>query len=232
MKKYLVIMLVIVMALSLGACGGGGSDGDSDDSALKKNLPHEIVESGYTVEKNSNEWDVNYGIIIKNPNKDKKLAYPEFRITARDKDGEVLSTDDQSLGEIAPKTTVAYAGIGLSLSEKPDSVEFEIIEPDEYSYENIDPDAPKYVTLTTDGVKVKKDEYFGSLVTGEVVNDNDETYDTVDVVIIFRDKDGKIVCGDTSTADNVKAKSKTPFEIDVYSESATDKYEIYAYPWV
>lgn len=230
MKKLLVLLLAVVMTFALVACGGGGSsEEDSESSAPpeeKKEL--ELVGSGYTVTGEGSDLYVYYGVKIKNPTKDYVSEFATIRVTARNEAGEVLDTSDQVLNQIFPGETSGWAGMGPSTQEQPASVDIEIVDSDWLKVASEVP-TPLTATIST----VSPDEYGYTTVAGEVENPNDETYESVAVVVIFTDANGKITGGDITYADNVAPGGKTPFSLDLLdTKLVTDSYEAFAVIWL
>jgi hypothetical protein len=241
MKKLFILMLVLTTMLTFVACGNGSSskttegtqktevsesENTNEVSPQEEAKPLEIKESGYVTSEGFGDYYVHYAITIFNPNESTAIEYPSFRITAKDKDGLVTGTDDMTLHMIYPGQELTFASQGPSSPEKPSSVEFEIIPPDEYYIIPVsDLEYSTPAVFAIEGVKKSKDT-----VTGTVKSNNDYLIDDVQLVIAFKNKDGKLIGGTTTYVDKLAANGSAPFEFDTYiSEYVTDDYEIFAY---
>ncbi|MPM76396.1 hypothetical protein SDC9_123394 [bioreactor metagenome] len=71
----------------------------------------------------------------------------------------------------------------------------------------------------------------GTRFLGEVYNPNDYMIDSAVVCVIFRDNKGKLLAGNVTFIDNIKASSKVPFDMNISKKLVTDNYEIYANLW-
>ena len=87
-------------------------------------------------------------------------------------------------------------------------------------------DNPKYVPLSIVNSAFRTDS-----VVGEIQNDNDYDIESGVVTVVFRDADGKLIGGESTYVDSIKANATTPFDISIYNNFATDNYEIYANIW-
>ena len=74
------------------------------------------------------------------------------------------------------------------------------------------------------------DEYFPKY-TGEITNENDYEVSSSIVAIVYRDANGKLLGGECTFVDGLKAGGKTPFEIDAKDFSESKTYEVYANNW-
>lgn len=196
-------------------------------TSVTGHLLPEIIESGYGISKGSGDINVTYGITIKNPNKDVALEFPSFRITARDENGSVIGTEDQTLFTIYPGDSITYAGQAFSTDKTPATVTFEILKPKEYNWVSTDKlKHKKYVPLQIEGAT----QTSGSIV-GQIINNNDYDIDSANISIVFRDSDGKIIGGDSAFVDNIAASGKTPFSAFLMGGNEGKSFTVYAMPW-
>ena len=223
MKKIFVIVLSIVMCFGLVACSGGGEQEASGPKELK------LVDCGYSYI----DGYLYYAVVIKNPNEDIMMEFPSLRITARDEEGNVIATEDQTFGEIHAGQTFEYASLGLELSEAPTNVDFEILPFDDYGI--IEEDSSEYANikkLTVNNVTASVDSIGWPTYSGEIVNDNEYDISSVAVSVLYRDSDNKLIGGDTTYVDNVVANGKTPFTLDVMTDQFKyESYEIFVNLW-
>jgi len=192
-------------------------------------LPLELIDSGYAVKKGFSAYYIQYAIIVKNPNTERAVMFPKVRITAKDADGAILGTEDIVGSSILPGAAWYSAFQGPSTDSKPATVEFEIIQPDESDWVSPDRIDNAGEPLTVENPTKRK-----AKIVGEVLNPNDFDINSVAVVVLFRDENGKLLAGETTYTDKVSAGGKTPFEISLWGSDdgyITDNFEVYAYPW-
>lgn len=224
MKKTLALFLCLGL---LFGCSSNGEQAGNNSKEIEKeeNKTFEIVESGYTY---SGDGFIKYGVKINNPNSDKAIDSPTFKITSYDKDGKILSADDQTLFYIGPDETIFYGFLIDTNGKKPAKVEFKPIEnKDDY----IEPDdsmkSSNYKISNTNEVV---DDWGLTSYTGEIEKTSETASEMVAVTVILR-KDDKIVYGDTTFVDGVVFGNKTAFEIMGNEVPEHTSYEIYAQTW-
>lgn len=217
--------------LSLAACGGNDINTDNNtkqteasiESSSSKVLPIEVKEFGYSME---DEY-LYYSVILYNPNEDKAIEFPSFRITARDASGVLLATEEQTLSAIYPKQDFVYAFQAFDVDEIPANVDIEVLEAEEYNIKKVSMlDNPEYAPLSIINSAFRKNS-----IVGEIQNDNDYDIKSGVVAVVFRDADGKLIGGQSTYVDSIKANTTTPFDISIYNNFATENYEIYANIW-
>lgn len=234
MKKIIVLIMTIVMVLALTACGSSGdttpagsTQADAAPAASGEPVDAEITESGYKLD----DGYLFYAVKLHNPNADYAIELPSYRVTAKDESGTVLGTMDHTLSVIYPGQDFYFASQGFSCDEEPATVSFEIIPSDEYKFIKVSSlDHKDYQPLEVIGANVKDDEFMPS-VLGEVKNNNDYDIESVVVVVCFRDADGNLVGGTDTFVDHVPAGGTVAFDIGIYSDIATDNFEVYANNW-
>lgn len=188
----------------------------------------EIVDSGYAVTGDGSDYYIKCGVLISNTNKDHSIESPTFKVAAKDKKGNVLDTDEQTISSLAAGETKGYAVQILHTKKKPAKVEFEMVKVDEYSWKE-----SKGEIVDFDAKKIKSiEDEFDSKVTGILVNNKNEEYPEIAISAIFRDGKGKIRGGDTSYMDGIGKKAKTPFAVDLLDKSyMTKDYDIFVQTW-
>lgn len=192
-------------------------------------LPLEIVECGYVVTDGYDTYYIKYAVMVKNPNTEKAVEFPKIRLTARDKNGAVLGTNDVVGSSILPGRTWYRASLGPSIDSKPATVEFEIIQPNDFDWVSPDRIDNEGEALIVENPIMREDK-----IVGEVYNPNDFDTRCVAVVVFFRDDNGKLLAGETTYTNKVSAGGKIPFELWLWGandEYITDSFEVYAYPW-
>lgn len=231
MKKIIITMIAISLMLSLAACGGENTNTNNTqnqtETSTEKNsskvLPIEVKEFGYSME---DEY-LYYSVILHNPNEDKAIELPSFRITARDASGAPLATEEQTLSIIYPKQDFVHAFQAFDVDELPATVDIEVLDAEEYNIKKVSMlDNPKYVPLSIVNSAFRTDS-----IVGEIQNDNDYDIESGVATVVFRDADGKLIGGESTYVDSIKANATTPFDISIYNNFATDNYEIYANIW-
>lgn len=193
---------------------------EKSDKADFKNV--EIVDSGWLLE--DNEW-LYYYVVLHNPNEKIAVEFPTFRITARDADGGLLGTEDQTLSIIYPEQDFVFGSQAFSVDEMPENVEFEMLDADEYNLNNVSV-LDEFIPLEVINAGFKSEK-----LLGEVKNPNNYDIDTVAVVAICKNADGKIVAIENTYVDNVKAGSTTPFSTSIYVDEKVESVECYANQW-
>lgn len=196
---------------------------DTAQNKQSKLLPIEVKEFGYSMQ---NEY-VYYSVNIYNPNENKAIEFPVFRITARNDAGELLATEEQTLSIIYPQQNFVYASQAFDVDEVPANVEIDVLEPKDYQIRNVSTlDNPEYIPLDVINTTFRTDR-----IVGEIQNNNDYDLDSAVVTVIFRDDNGKLVGGTSTFVDSLKANSTTPFDISIHQEFVTDNFEVYANIW-
>lgn len=180
-----------------------------------------IVDYGYAVVRGY----LYVGFELYNPNENYYIQFPAVRITARDNAGVLLGTEDMTLSEIYPNSTVAYGFLAFEVEAMPDSVEIVPVTPDEYNVKDSTL-VPTFVPLEVVGCAERN----GSIV-GEVKNSNDYDLDMVAVTIMFRDENGKILYADSTFVDKVQAGAVVPFSEYIHYDGTYNSFTVTAIPW-
>lgn len=187
----------------------------------------EIVKSGYSLSSEDMPY-IMYGIELKNPNTSYSVEFPNVKITAYDKDGNVLATSDQTFNTIAPGETIYWGSQADCAEQVPDKVTFEVTNLEEDYLETEDPSSSKDLEITQKNVN--SDE-FSTNFTGKVKNNGSEDISSVNISVILY-KDDQIVFGTGGYVDNLAAGKELPFEVSEYSDIPEyDTYEVYALNW-
>ena len=195
---------------------------------LESDYELKIVDAGYSV---SNGY-LYYGVILHNDSADNAFQYPTVRIMARNADGSLIGTYEQTLTTVYPGSDYQWGGLGCSLDEEPAKVEFELSVSEYGTVSKTDLENPEFVPLEITGVSEKNDEILGKSYLGEVLNKNDFDIEGAGIVILFRNENGSLVGGDSTFTSTVKAGKSAPFELDVTSDIETGTYELYALDWL
>ena len=185
-------------------------------------LQIELVEYGCTM---MSSGYVYYGVVLHNPNEDIAIQFPSFRVTARDADGILLGTEDQTLSIIYPGETVAHGFLGFKVDEEPATYEVQMLPFPDYGV------LKKGQYTPTEKLEVINYAMRDSKIVGEINNPNNRSFDTVAVTVIYRDSEGNIVFGDSTFVSDVAANSTTPFELSNYHDVDGYDFELYASEW-
>lgn len=184
--------------------------------------PLEVKEYGYSV----NNGYLYYSVCIYNPNESYYVTLPTFRITARDADNILLGTKDKTLFSIYPQEEVWYAFYGFEVDEPPAKVTIEALTPKDYYIKEVSSvQQPQYIPLTVINYTKR-----GEKIVGEIKNDNDYEISQAILTVVFRDKDGKLLGGDSTFLESIPANGTVPFEKSAYL-AFSDTFELYAGRW-
>lgn len=231
MKKSRIILsmlLCLILTTSLVACGEDSGDDDAGSKG-KSGKYLKITDSGYDISGEKGDYYLHYSVIIKNTNKDAGVELPGIRVTAYDKDGEVMETADESMNSIYPGMELGFASQAFGLTEKPFKVDFEILEPEDW-ISGDDFKHANFKQLKVEKAEVKDNGYGTFSITGQLTNENDYDLGSVAVSVLYKDKDGNLKGGETEYVNNIKAGATVPFETLGY-DFDYDDYIVYTQPW-
>lgn len=231
MKKGLLLLLIL-LALCLCACGAAAPAEEApaeetaeaeqavaEDTAADAGSMLEITQSGWVIDKGF----LYYYIVLHNNDSKNAVLYPSFYINARNSEGTLINTYEQTLSVIYPGEDFYYGSQAFEITEEPATVEFEAAQPADY---NIKP-----VTSEVKPLKIVSAVLSGDKVVGEVSNENDEDIPSAAVVVLFKDDAGNYVAGDTTYTDNLPANGTVPFSAFAYHDFVTDSFDVFAYEW-
>jgi hypothetical protein len=252
MKKILSALMVLLLSLgmmSLIGCGSKAKDSDSEEEVTLEEEVEvedssgsissyestddyqdlEIVESGWTFIKNDYTAVVSAAIIVKNPNT-ADIWFPTVKATMKDADGKIIGSQDFYIMVLPGKDTVGLATtLRPSGDLEPATVDFtadlpntnypgsdEVIKSSEFEFSNVN-----YI-----------DDEWSPSITGELTNKSDTNVDSPQLAVIYRDDAGKIVGGDATYCDDVKAGATIVFDASLYYIPETaSKYDLYVIGW-
>lgn len=235
MKKIIKKILMIGMVCSLlTACGSSKKDittkteeGSADVSGKvteeKESEKLLIVEKGYSLVDGS----VNWGVVVKNPNKDKVSEYAEIIVTAKDENGKVIATDNQTLNCVFQNTTTSWAGRFDVEGKAPKEVIFDVSTGEYSDVDLIDEVNSDDIVVSNPDCKKKDD---GFRFTGEVKNIARKNASGVEITILLKNNK-KIVGGTTTYLSELNAKQKRPFEEIAFDLPSFDEYIMSAQIW-
>lgn len=219
---------IFMSLLCLGLLFGCSETSEPEEKQAKNERQDlEIVKSGYSLSSEDMPY-IMYGIELKNPNTSYSVEFPNVKITAYGKDGNVLATSDQTFNTIAPGETIYWGSQADCAEQVPDKVTFEVTNLEEDYLETEDPSSSKDLEITQKNVN--SDE-FSTNFTGKVKNNGLEDISSVNISVILY-KDDQIVFGTGGYVDNLAAGKELPFEVSEYSDIPEyDTYEVYALNW-
>ena len=214
------------------SCNGQNYDGIFEKESTQEHTANEpkykdveIVDSGYTLSKDGDY--INWGVIFKNPDHQAIYEFTTISITSYDKEGSVLSTDNQVFNIIMPGETQTFGSSLSTNGEKPNRVEFTI------ESGNMITSADEHIASSkfkTRGLKDRKDEYGEVAFTGKVKNNSSINCDSACISIILKKKN-RIVYGVNSFINNINAGQEKPFDISEYDLPKYDSYTITVIDW-
>lgn len=190
----------------------------------------EAALSGECLEITDSDWYMNnkwlmYYVKLRNTSTDTVIEYPSYRITARDKDGIPLGSEEQVLSVIYPGQEFVFGSQAFSVEEAPETVEFEVLPPSDYNLTNAST-AKAYKPLTIINDKIRSERY-----VGEVSNPNDYAIDSVRVMITGWDSEGNLIEIEGGFVNDLPANGTVPFDISLRTDQEIAKYEAFANQW-
>jgi hypothetical protein len=198
------------------------STSTSANSSVKEAVPFRVVESAYAV----SDVFIKWAAVIENPNAELYGVFPAITVTARDDSGAVIGTQDSVLFELPPGLKMAVTGqlsstvVPATIEIKPAKVEWK---PTRTRANDYKPFGVEKVRMTASGK-----EYFQ--VTGDVTNPYDKELESISIVVLLRDTEGKLVGGDTTYVDGLAANGSRPFEVKfirVKGKPASQEISVY-----
>ncbi len=232
MKRIVALGAAAALAATLAGCASpsGQEPADSAPSASEQQADQApaqenkltVVDSGWSADE---QGYVHYGIIIKNEGAQGAL-FPVIKVTGKDADGAVISSDEQTLMEINPGQELAWGGQAGN-GTAPATVEFEL-SVGSSNWQDADAAEPMF---EVSGLSAQDSGYGTVNFVGEVTNLTDADRDQAAVVVLLRDEAGAIVGGYTSFVSNVPAGGTTSFDVLGYGVPAYDAIEGSAQPW-
>ncbi len=178
--------------------------------AAAKPKPLQITESGYSLVSGPH---VEYAFVLRNPNADFAVMFPEVKVTMRDAAGHVLGTDDVTLRWwFLPGETIAYAQEIDPKGGRPTRVDFEVVDPGVKWQTAAKAQPWDRKPIKTSNLKVTKTAS-GMIFTTDLENPNSVGIDDFAVSVVLRDKSGHIVGGYTGIGEDLYAGEKKKFAV-------------------
>ena len=247
MKKILLMLTVVAMAIFMVACGESASKDENKaekqtaaevESEAEEEFKYEISQTAFNHKKNS-IGDENFSAVVEITNTGSKSIYlGSSTFDFEDKDGHLLQSEEMVSSTpdvVAPGEKGYYYCQGQIDDGVSTKNEINLV-PQLDIKESTD-DAEM---LTTSDVSIKEDEYFGLKATGRVENPSDKELNMVSIGVVLFDKDGKLIDILTSVETEIKAGNKASFEAsnifntDIKKSDVAD-FKVYAstthYQW-
>lgn len=191
-----------------------------------------LLESGW---RTFSSWDYTYiswAVRIKNPNARYAVEYPTITVTARDSSGRILKNEERVLSAIAANDTIIYGDTLAYEGAEPSRVDISVSCEDEWFSAQ---DSKRFVTQKSFAFsnisKIDKTDENISVYTGEITNNSGVNFSTVAAMVVYS-KSGKVVGGEVTYIDNLRAGATKPFEFRAYSGvTQYDSYSFYAVQW-
>ena len=226
-NKHFILTLIVLatVMISLSACGGNSSGNNKSSEGQKKDLEVQIVESGYSVNADSNI--INYAFVIQNPNDATAYDFPKVNVTAYDENNQVLANHEQTMHHIEPGEKQAFGAPMSSNGKAPTKVDFTVSSGEKTSPSD---QQIKSSDLIISGVNERPD-MFSTKYTGTVKNNSAIDTSMIGVTVILKNG-GQIVYGTTTFVNDVKAGAEKPFEVSTMGTIPEhDAVEVTAIQW-
>lgn len=201
-------------------------------TALVPAVPQQftVTESAYNLMPQPGgmgKYYVEWVVVLNNPNSALYGLFPVVTVTARDDSGVVLGTQDQTLSDLPPGTTIAFAG-QIDATAQPSKVEFT---PGKVQWQPTKTTATDYKPFTVANLTIKPDPIYGYVVSGDVANPYGQGVDLA-VTALLRDDAGKLVGRHTAFVNGVAANGSHPFSAET-GKTATPatRADVLAMPW-
>lgn len=233
MNKFMKLLLAAGMCFSLMGCASGTASNNVSKVVEKKEKSKDVDwEAGNPV---VDTWSDSHGkrwiqvvCPVKNTGK-KNLFLKDSTIDIEDSEGMLVdSLDVYGMPNVLKTGDTGYYYKRNQLdSNAPLDLKLE-------PHLKIEEATVDYIRLETSQVNIADRDYGGLKITGRVENTTDEDFDEIDVVIYLFDAENKVIASDGAILDDVLAKEKYGFSIEIYGDltaDVVDHYEIFAYPW-
>ncbi len=231
MKKLWLLSLVALLVWGLAGCSssasGGASTGSSsadpsEDASSSGQKPLVVAEASFWASDDLDSWK--YLVLIQNPNESFGWISESFVVEAFDSDG-VLLDSDSKYSTLLPKGTLALTGTFYDVGGSASIANLEVRAPVEG--ENTGP-LGKIGNVVFSDVSFKNERWSTS-VSGIATSTFDEDQELVSVIIVIRDKSGKVVDADYTYIDRLPGMGKARFEESFFDLKITSSMTIETY---
>lgn len=168
-----------------------------------------------------NDLEVGYGFILENPSQTHAAEDSEYRLTAFDSAGKVILVDEGYIDRLMPGQTFGF-GSTFFVEEKEvvDSIDLQL-KTGSFRQSELSR------VLKTRNITIQGDEY-SRIVSGEIMNGNDQDIEDVRVSAIVFDANDQIVGGGFNWMDIIPAGDSSAVEIWVTSVGEPVSAQLYA----
>lgn len=235
MKKIITMAAAGALALSLAGCAQQAepiaqNDPPSTEAKQNERQPLSVAETGYFMDEFGS---AHYAVIIENENMDAAAELVNMKITSKDADGKIIGSEDAYLTLLFANGKTALCGTTYS-AQNAATLEFQIVEsPNMWQHETMQ-QAEFDEAFYVQNINESTGEYGDTTVAGEIVNTGSAGFSAASINAVFRDANGAIVGGATTTISSVPADSTVPFSIDyipnVPEHAKVDVYVDCGYP--
>jgi hypothetical protein len=164
---------------------------------------------------------VGYGFLIENPDASQAMEGTQYRVTAYDGDGRVLTADQGYVTWMLPGQTLGVGGT-LSVGEGQAVAR---LDAQVLPGERVAPDRP--LAFEAESVAYQGDDYT-VLVTGRIANPYGDRVSDLRVFALAYDRRGAVIGGGDTYLDAVRAKGRSDVEVRVIVPTAPARVELYA----
>jgi uncharacterized lipoprotein YehR (DUF1307 family) len=206
------------------------SKGTAIKSADTSNLKEVVLtKSAYTISHNDGMTTIYYFVYITNPNAEYAIEFPKILVTAKDKNGKILKTEEMVLSGIAAGDEYNYGNTVSYEGKAPEVVEISVGNSEDDYVSQSSSGIIKSSDLSVSNTSVNTGT-LNTTFTGEVTNNSTEDLDNVAMIVFYQS--GKSACVATAYVDDLKSGDTKPFEISAYTDlTDIDSYDIYALQW-
>lgn len=210
MKKKATALLACAFAAAMALCLAGCASGGSKSANESKPQDLKIIESGYALDQYG---AYNYAVVVENPNKTWAAENIDFSVIAKDENGEVIDTKNDTIVLMFADGKTATSG-SFYPAKTPASIEFAVSVPSsKWTQEETTMDE-FYENLKVEGLNATKNAYGATTFAGEIVNNTEGAFSLTRINIVLRNAEGSIVGGYFTYANSdVTSNSRQAFSI-------------------
>lgn len=186
-------------------------------SSVEASAGLDVREVGYGQRGRS----VGYGFLIEDPDAAQAMEGTQYRVTAYDREGRVLTTDQGYVTWMLPGQTLGVGGT-LSVGEGQ-----EVARLDAQALPGDRVAADRSLAFEAESVAYQEDDYT-AVVTGRIANPYDERVSDLRVFALAYDRRGVVIGGGDTYLDAIRAKGRSDVEVRVTVPAAPARVELYA----
>lgn len=233
MKRFIKLILCAFMVGSLMGCGSSAEPAKPKKTTLKTKKKKtqsdqiELQDKGYYVDVTDDTVYVVFWGKLHNTSKTKAIEYPKITATAKDENGTILGTQEQTGIYISPNDSVVLTTLMDCGSTTPTSVDITVEKPE---FTNLDTVASSNFTVEN-LAEVPSD--LGTKVTGQITYNGKKDLDSIAVTAVYKKGDTSVYAEATYLDNEITNGSTTPFEITPMIENVPDhdSIDIYVQEW-